>query len=366
MARSRCRRTSLRSRGLAPAAPSSPAYGTSGRKLRPALPSHCVACGTALASFARVAPPGRLTITVTEVTSPLVDTHSAGPAAVSMRTSRMAAEAPVGKASSTVSAAVSRGRRRRIRTGYDTGTGVPARTIQPDAARSRDRTRGWTARRLGWRVRARPVAQARALADRGHSRRSDAESRPRTARPPRQRALLPALRRAVRAERAGALPRAYLGTCYGRGHRTWREGRARARPPAPPGRPRPRGLERARDRREGSGRRLLPAEGEPLGPPHRAAQPARPRHRSARAEHARLAPRDLTRLRLLRRSRDRRGARQRAAGGPRTAGAAGLAPRAYRARQEPGPGTGDQLAATSGQALHDRARRLLPAAGDRA
>src|SRR6476619_8433245 len=108
----------------------------------------------------------------------------------------MAEDAPAGRVSSAVSAEVSRVRRRRIRTGYDTGTGVPARTIQPDAARSRDRTRGWTARRLGWRVRTRPVAQARALADRGHSRRSDAQSRPRAAGPPR-RALLPALRCAV-------------------------------------------------------------------------------------------------------------------------------------------------------------------------
>ena len=30
---------------VAPAAPSSPPNGSAGRKLRPALPSHCVACG---------------------------------------------------------------------------------------------------------------------------------------------------------------------------------------------------------------------------------------------------------------------------------------------------------------------------------
>ena len=53
-----------------------------------------------------------------------------------------------------------------------------------DAARSRDRTRGGTARRLGRSVRTRPGAQARALADRGDPRRPDAESRPRQARPP--------------------------------------------------------------------------------------------------------------------------------------------------------------------------------------
>ena len=110
---------------------------------------------------------------------------------------------------------------------------------------------------------------------------------------------------------------------------------------------------------KGSGRRLLPAEGESLGSSHRVAQPARPRHRRARAEHARLAPRDLTRLRLLRRPRDRRRARQRATGGPRTCrcGRARASCAPYASRAAPG------RSRSAGRHVRASAARLRPTAG---
>ena len=116
---------------VAPAAPSSPLNGSAGRKLRPAPPSHCVACGVALATLVSAPPPGRPTITVTELASAFVDTHSAGPAAVSMRTSRIAAEAEAGNAASAIASTASRGSRRRILSTYDMAQCVPARTIRP-------------------------------------------------------------------------------------------------------------------------------------------------------------------------------------------------------------------------------------------
>ena len=85
-----------------------------------------------------------------------------------MRTSRIAPPRRRGQREQRRQGGREQGRASSHPNGYDAGSCVPARTIQPDAARSRDRTRGWTARRLGRRVRARPVAQARALADRGH------------------------------------------------------------------------------------------------------------------------------------------------------------------------------------------------------
>ena len=172
----------------------------------------------------------------------------------------------------------------------------------PDAARSRDRTRGGTARRLGGGIRARAGAQARTLADRGRPGRPDAQPRPRHARPPRQRALLAALQRALPAR----APRC-ASACTPRGP-------VRAQVVAPGGRV-VRDLGRARRTRAGASSRAgtgaTPAgrsarDGsyrlrvQRLGPQHRAAQPARARHGRAHRGHERLAPRDLARLRLAR------------------------------------------------------------------
>ena len=60
-----------------------------------------------------------------------VVTHNDGPTAVSIRTSRSAAEAEAGSVTNAAASAASRGSRRRIRSTYDMGGCVPARTIRP-------------------------------------------------------------------------------------------------------------------------------------------------------------------------------------------------------------------------------------------
>ena len=128
---SRCRRSSRRSRAsrprLRPARRTAAPAGSCARRCRrTAWPGEW----RWRRSRARRRPAGP-TITVTELASAFVDTHSAGPAAVSMRTSRIAAEAEAGNAASAIASAASRGGRRRILSTYDMAQCVPARTIRP-------------------------------------------------------------------------------------------------------------------------------------------------------------------------------------------------------------------------------------------
>ncbi len=286
MARSRCRRTSRRSRGWRRRHRPAPRTAASGRKLRPALPSHCVACGMALASFARVAPPGRLTITVTEVTSRArrhaqrragrgVDAHvedgrrgprRAKPAARSARP-RAGAGVVASEPATTLAPAFLRVRSARCSAqsrSHSRGDCSP-----PRLARSRSPSCSSSSAR-----RSRPFAsiRRRITAADCSTATTARSSRPHCAAP-----CVPSAQVRFRVHTSGPVTAEVIAP----GGKVVRE---LGRLPHPGGRVLAR-LERARDRREGSGRRLLPAEGEPLGPPHRAAQPARARHGSARAEH---------------------------------------------------------------------------------
>ena len=235
----------------------------------------------------------------------------------------------------------------------------------PDAARSRDRTRGWTARRLGWRVRTRPAAQARALADRGHPRRSDCESRSRAARSTRQRTLLAPLRRSVPAERAGALPSAHLGSGDCRDPRAGRHRGARSRPSAAPGwasgrrlgRPRRRAVQWPRTAPIGCG--SICRGGHPLLNPLML-------DTEVAFRHERLAAGDLPRLRQPRRSRHGRRAGGRAARGLRLQALQGARLIRTVRLEEPRSLTRDQLATPCRRAMRDGARRPVPPARDRA
>ena len=170
---SRCRRSSRRSPAssprLRPARRTGARGGSCARRCRRTpWPAAC-----ALTTLVSAPPPGLPTITVTELASVFVDTHSAGPAAVSMRTSSNCGGGGGGQRGERDRERREQGKSSSHSLNLRHGAVRPCAYDPPDAARSRDRTRGWTARRLGWRVRTRPGAQARALADRGHPRRSD-------------------------------------------------------------------------------------------------------------------------------------------------------------------------------------------------
>ncbi len=351
---------------VAPAAPSSPPNGSAGRKLRPAPPSHCVACGVALTTLVSAPPPGRPTITVTELASAFVDTHSAGPAAVSMRTSRIAAEAVAGNVPSAVASTASRGSRRRILSTYDMAECVPARTIRPmQRAVAIALAGGLLAASAGAfalaqllklerspieAIRVDPTANhGRGLLDRHDSalfsphcsapclRSAQVRFRVHTSGPVTAEVVAPGgtvVRDLGRLPHRGGRVVAVLG----RPRRRWR-------------------------RRPG---RLLPVAGRSVGAAHPAAQSAHARHGGRNPRHERLAARDLARLRQPRRSRHGRGAGPRAARRPAAAGAARRAPRPHGAPEEPRSLTRDQLAAPCGQALRDGARRPVPPARDRA
>ena len=88
---------------------------------------------------------------------------------------------------------------------------VPARTIRPMQRAVAIALAGGLLAASAGAFGARAGAQARALADRGDPGRPDAESRPRPARPPRQRALLAALHRPVPRAARRALPCPHVG-----------------------------------------------------------------------------------------------------------------------------------------------------------